>query len=57
MEPIEGFRVRNYKALRDITLGKLSTDQKGDPLTPFTVSHYTQVKTYQPAIAYVSVSC
>jgi predicted ATPase len=34
---IEGFRVRNYRALHDITLGKLSTDQKGDPLTPFTV--------------------
>lgn len=28
MAQIEGFRVRNYKALRDITLGKLSTDQK-----------------------------
>lgn len=37
MALIEGFRVRNYRALRDITLGKLSTDQKGDPLTPFTV--------------------
>jgi predicted ATPase len=34
---IEGFRVRNYRALRDITLGKLSTDQQGEPLTPFTV--------------------
>ncbi len=37
MALIEGFRVRNYRALRDITLGKLSTEQKGDPLTPFTV--------------------
>lgn len=37
MALIEGFRVRNYRALRDITLGKLSADQKGDPLTPFTV--------------------
>lgn len=37
MAQIEGFRVRNYRALRDITLGKLSTDQRGDPLTPFTV--------------------
>ena len=37
MALIEGFRVRNYRALRDITLGKLSTDQHGDPLTPFTV--------------------
>ncbi len=37
MAQIEGFRVRNYRALRDITLGKLSADQKGDPLTPFTV--------------------
>jgi predicted ATPase len=34
---IEGFRVRNYRALRDITLGKLSTQQQGEPLTPFTV--------------------
>ena len=37
MALIEGFRVRNYRALYDITLGKLSTDQQGDPLTPFTV--------------------
>lgn len=37
MALIEGFRVRNYRALRDVTLGKLSTDQQGEPLTPFTV--------------------
>lgn len=37
MAMIEGFRVRNYRALRDVTLGKLSTDQKREPLTPFTV--------------------
>ena len=37
MALIEGFRVRNYRALRDITLGKLSTDQRGEPMTPFTV--------------------
>lgn len=37
MALIEGFRVRNYRALRDVTLGKLSTEQHGEPLTPFTV--------------------
>lgn len=37
MALIEGFRVQNYKALRDVTLGKLSTQQQSDPLTPFTV--------------------
>lgn len=37
MALIEGFRVQNYRALRDITLGKLSGQQKGTPLTPFTV--------------------
>lgn len=37
MALIEGFRVQNYRALRDVTLGKLSTDQSGDALTPFTV--------------------
>lgn len=37
MALIEGFRVRNYRALRDITLGKLSTEQANEPLTPFTV--------------------
>jgi predicted ATPase len=36
MALIEGFRVQNYRALRDITLGKLSS-QGGAPLTPFTV--------------------
>lgn len=37
MALIEGFRVQNYRALRDVTLGKLSGQQKGTPLTPFTV--------------------
>lgn len=37
MALIEGFRVQNYRALSDVTLGKLSTDQLGEPLTPFTV--------------------
>ena len=37
MALIEGFRVQNYRALRDVTLGKLSTVQQGEPLTPFTV--------------------
>jgi len=37
MAQIEGFRVQNYRALRDVTLGKLSSQQGGEPLTPFTV--------------------
>ncbi len=37
MALIEGFRVQNYRALRDVTLGKLSNQQQGRPLTPFTV--------------------
>lgn len=35
MAIIEGFRVQNYRALRDITLGRLSGGE-GEPLTPFT---------------------
>lgn len=34
---IEGFRVQNYRALRNVTPGKLSSRQGGAPLTPFTV--------------------
>lgn len=37
MALIEGFRVQNYRALRDITLGRLSNQQRGEPLSPFTV--------------------
>jgi predicted ATPase len=37
MAVIEGFRVQNYRALHDVTLGKLSNQQTGEPLTPFTV--------------------
>lgn len=37
MAVIEGFRVQNFRALRDVTLGKLSAQQDGSPLTPFTV--------------------
>lgn len=37
MALIEGFRVQNYRSLRDVTLGKLSAQQSGRPLTPLTV--------------------
>lgn len=37
MAIIDGFRVQNFRALRDVTLGKLSGQQGGKPLTPFTV--------------------
>jgi predicted ATPase len=37
MAIIEGFRVQNFRALRDVTLGKLSGQQGREPLTPFTV--------------------
>jgi len=37
MALIEGFSVHNYRALRDVTLGRLSNMQSGAPLTPFTV--------------------
>ena len=36
MARIEGFRVRNYRALRDVTLGKLWNTQHNEPLTPMT---------------------
>lgn len=36
MAVIEGVRVQNFRALRDVTLGKLS-GSSGQPLTPFTV--------------------
>jgi predicted ATPase len=37
MAIIEGFRVQNFRALHDVTLGKRSAQQSGEPLTPFTV--------------------
>ena len=38
MAQIEGFRIRNYKALKDITLGKLWNSGKDVPsLTKLTV--------------------
>ncbi len=37
MALIEGFRVQNYRALRHVTLGKLSGEQSVAPLTPLTV--------------------
>lgn len=36
MATIEGFRIRNYKALRDVTMGCLWNTQKVKPLTPMT---------------------
>lgn len=34
---LEGFRVQNFRALKDVTLGKLSAQQTEEPLTPLTV--------------------
>ena len=36
MAKIEGFRIRNYRVLKDITLGKLWNTQQQRPLTPIT---------------------
>ena len=36
MAKIDGFRVKNFRALGDITLGKLWNQQDADPLTPMT---------------------
>lgn len=36
MAKIEGIRIKNFRVLKDITLGKLWTTQKNDPLTPMT---------------------
>jgi len=36
MAKIEGFRVKNFRALKDITLGRLWNQQYADPLTPLT---------------------
>ncbi len=37
MALIEGFRVRNYRCLRDVTIGRLSAQRDRAPLTPFSV--------------------
>jgi AAA15 family ATPase/GTPase len=36
MAQIEGFRIRNFRALRDVTLGKLWNQQRAPALTPMT---------------------
>jgi len=36
MAKIEGFRIRNYRVLKDVTLGKLWNMQQATPLTPMT---------------------
>ena len=36
MALIEGFRVQNFGVLKDVTIGKLSTLQRHEPLTPLT---------------------
>lgn len=36
MPKIEGFRVKNYRVLRDITLGKLWNTRNAKSLTPMT---------------------
>lgn len=37
MAKIEGIRVKNFRALRDVSLGRLWNQQKSEPLTPMTV--------------------
>ncbi|MFO3796954.1 MAG: AAA family ATPase [Anaerolineales bacterium] len=36
MPKIEGFKIRNFRALQDIQLGRLWNDRNKDPLTPMT---------------------
>jgi AAA15 family ATPase/GTPase len=36
MARIEGIRIRNFRALRDVTLGRVWSLQKPEPLTPMT---------------------
>ena len=36
MAKIEGFRVKNFRTLKDVTLGRLWDQQKEEPLTPMT---------------------
>ena len=36
MARIEGFRIRNFMALKDVTLGRLWNQQGAEPLTPLT---------------------
>jgi len=36
MAKIEGFRIKNFKVLKDIALGRLWNQQKSEPLTPMT---------------------
>ena len=36
MARIEGIRIRNFRALRDVTLGRVLSKQDPDPLTPMT---------------------
>ena len=37
MSKIEGFRVKNFRALKDVTLGRLWNQQQVQPLSPLTV--------------------
>ena len=36
MARVEGFRVKNFKSLRDVTLGQLWLQHQNEPLTPMT---------------------
>ena len=36
MAKIEGFRIKNFRALKDVTLGRLWNQQDAEPLTPMT---------------------
>ena len=36
MAKIEGFRIMNFKTLKDVTLGYVLSNQEGEPLTPMT---------------------
>ena len=36
MAKIEGFRIKNFRTLKDVTLGRLWNQQQAEPLTPMT---------------------
>lgn len=37
MAKIEGIRIKNFRALKDVSLGRLDNDSESEPLTPMTV--------------------
>jgi hypothetical protein len=56
MAKIEGFRIKNFRVLQDVTLGRLWNTRKVPPLTPMAAVKFSYLSRIEESITWVKPS-